>query len=552
MVTDTADAAASLSRGDAEALVIGVDDSRRVMAYLLAAESDDYIAVMEVLESSVTDLSPAEVARALLLAGTPLDAHVVDARLEKLRHWGAATARHDTSNIQRYTDLLARNWRYTATQTGRQVHRFYRTVLAGVPTMREIPLPSLRRVVDSLEELARLLDAGGTAGRAADSSAVAELIGQLFTSHDDLDAALVGAEDTLAELADRFDLDDARTADLKRMLVDYATHVAAELEHGSARAHRALTALLPRTGDLVHATLSSSEARVLIERGALTASRGGRPEDWAGLATWFDPADGRAARFALRLVRALPGMHANLRRLHSSASTATTRARALAFARACRDERVGTAIWMAALGDHPWRKLTGTAEDEEVVRGATTWRDGPRVELPEMLRATGRVGTRGRAAAGRDDTETRQRIAARRAERDARHREALAEILNAAPGVLLSEAAARVALAALNAAARATRRPAGPGLPFAARSAQRDGLACTLLYTGADATDPAAAADARTVGVVRAPFWRVLTPGRVPVFHRPEQAPRLPAGLTVIDEPPTAAAVSVLLEEGAA
>ena len=110
-MTDTDARATSDGSGLDEALVIGVDDSRRVMAYLLAAESDDYIAVMEVLESSVTDLSPAEVARALLLAGTPLDSHVVDARLEKLRHWGAATARHDTSNIQRYTDLLARNWR---------------------------------------------------------------------------------------------------------------------------------------------------------------------------------------------------------------------------------------------------------------------------------------------------------------------------------------------------------------------------------------------------------------------------------------------------------
>jgi hypothetical protein len=192
------------------------------------------------------------------------------------------------------------------------------------------------------------------------------------------------------------------------------------------------------------------------------------------------------------------------------------------------------------LGDHPWRKLTGTAEEEELVRGATTWRDGPGVELPEMLRATGRVGTRGRAAASRDDTEARQRIAARRAERDARHREALTEVLKADPGALLTEPAARVALAALNAAARASRRPAGRGLPFAARTAQRDGLACTLLYVGA------------TTGVVRAPSWRVLTPGRVPLFHLPGQAPRVPAGLSIRDEPPTAARAVVVLEEGAA
>ena len=57
---------------DDEQLVIGVDDSRRAMAYLLARESDDYIAVMDVLEASVTDLRPAEVSAALRSVGRPL------------------------------------------------------------------------------------------------------------------------------------------------------------------------------------------------------------------------------------------------------------------------------------------------------------------------------------------------------------------------------------------------------------------------------------------------------------------------------------------------
>ena len=52
--------------------------------------------------------------------------------------------------------------------------------------------------------------------------------------HDALDGALVGAKDVLAGLADRFDLDRDRTAELKGLLVDYATHVAVELRRGSA------------------------------------------------------------------------------------------------------------------------------------------------------------------------------------------------------------------------------------------------------------------------------------------------------------------------------
>jgi uncharacterized protein (TIGR02677 family) len=382
---------------DDEQLVIGVDDSRRAMAYLLARESDDYIAVMDVLEASVTDLRPAEVSAALRAQGRPLDQRTVETRLEKLRSWHGVTRRPDTSQVQRYADLLARNWRYTATPIGRQVQRFYVKVLAGVPTMREIPLPSLARVVEALETLVVLLNGQQGALAERPTRAVAEQAGRVFTSHDDLDSALVGAEDTLAGLADRFDLDDDATNELKRMLVSYATHVAAELDYGSARAYRALTTLAPFTEVLVEAALVSSDARALIERNALTASRGGATSDWVGLQAWFDPATGRAARFALRLVRALPGMHANLRRLHSSSGSATTRAKALTFARACLDPEYGTAIWQAVLGDHPWHKLAGVADEEELVRGATPWREGPTVELPELLRSTGRTGARGEA-----------------------------------------------------------------------------------------------------------------------------------------------------------
>jgi hypothetical protein len=61
---------------DGEQLALGAADGRRVMTYLVVRESDDYIAIMDVLESSVSDLTP------------------------------------------------------DATPAGRQVHRFYRAVLA--------------------------------------------------------------------------------------------------------------------------------------------------------------------------------------------------------------------------------------------------------------------------------------------------------------------------------------------------------------------------------------------------------------------------------------
>jgi uncharacterized protein (TIGR02677 family) len=478
-----------------------LDDARSVVIYLVAQESSQYIAIMEVLEASITDLTPNEVSARLQAAHMPLDQSTVEARLDKLREWGAASARTDTSRILRHADLLARNWRYTATPTGRQVQRFYRKVLADTPTIREIPLSSLARVVDAVEALA---------AAAADIS-VPELIGRLFVNLDDLDSALVGAEDSLAGLVDRFDLNDDSTAELKALLVGYATHVAAALEHGSARAYRALVMLRARFGELAAEAVRASDARLLIERGALGASHGGRSQDWEGLLAWFNPTSGRSARFALRLVRALPGMHMNLRRLHSSSGTATSRSRALQLARACANPVYGPSILLAALGDHPWRKLHGEADEFEGAK-IRSWRDGPYVAVPDLLRATGRAGPRGRPPAARDDTAARVQVRAARERRSAEHAAAIEEVLGASADACMTDRAARVALAALLAAARASSANGR-------RTGVRDGLRCTLFYTRS------------TTAVIVAPTWRILTPGRFAVFHRPDTNARAPLHL---------------------
>jgi uncharacterized protein (TIGR02677 family) len=475
-------------------VIVGVSDSRLAVVYLTAPGSDEYIAVMDVLEASVTDMTPADVVAALAAAGHSLDEKVVVARLDKLRKWTAVSARTDTARILRYSDIVARNWRYTPTPVGRQVQRFYRSYLSGLPVVREIPLANLARLVEALEQLA------GLAGERPNAQGMAALVAQAFTAHDDLDGALVGAEDALAGLADRFDLDDDRAAELKGLLVDYATHVAVELRRGSARASRALELLTDDFDALAAVTVEDSSARELIARGALTASKGGRAEDWLGLAAWCDPERGRAQRFALRLVRALPGMHANLRRLHTSTGTATSRTRALALAKACATSCLAPALFLAALGDHSWRKLHGDADDDELTR-VPSWRAGPTVEVPDLLRLTGRTGARGRSAAPRDDTAARAEVAQRRRLRQQQHEAALREVLAASPDTVLSESAARLAMTALMAAARS-------GATGPRRTATHDGLACTLFHAP-DST-----------GALCAPTWRVLLPGRVPVFHQ--------------------------------
>ena len=373
-----------------------------------------------------------------------------------------------------------------------------------MPTVREIPIVSLSRIVTHLEQLAESLGAREPAAGHLDAAGV-DAVSAVFTSHDDLDAALVGAEDALMTLADRFDLDEERTNDLKGLLVDYATRVAAELDSGSARAAAALAVLRPWFGQLAQAAVDASQARDLIAAGALSASRGGRVEDWEGLSAWFDVRSGRAARFSLRLVRTLPSMHANLRRLHSSAGTASTRTRALALARAVLTPQIGVQVFQAAVGDHPWRKLYGQADEDDAGRNPS-WRGGPQVPVPTLLRTAGRSGPRGRGTTPRDDTAVKAQVAEARSRREAEHAVAVAAVLASVPGQHLNEAAARVALAALMAAARAA--ATGPS-----RTATSEGLACTLIHTGDG------------FGTLNAPTWRVLLPGRIPLFHQPGRRP---------------------------
>ncbi|WP_436988155.1 DUF2397 family protein [Streptomyces sp. enrichment culture] len=496
-------------------------DARKAVAYLVRPESSDYIAIMDVLEGSVTDLTVAEVAAALAAAGVRLDARLVEKRLDALKDMGAVSFRSDISHARRYTEILARNWRYTASPAGRHVQRFYRQVLAGTVTVREIPIMSLNRIIAHLEQLAAALGAAEPDTGRLDAAAL-DAVSAVFTSHDDLDAALVGAEDALIGLADRFDLDEEHTNDLKGLLVDYATRVAAELDSGSARAAAALRVLRPWFGLLAQAAIDASQARGLIAAGALSASRGGRAEDWEGLCAWFDARTGRAARFSLRLVRALPSMHANLRRLHSSAGTASTRSRALALARAVLTPEIGVQIFQAAVGDHSWRKLYGQVDEDDMGRNPS-WRGGPQVPVPTLLRTAGRSGPRGRGATPRDDTAAKAQVAAARARRQAEHQRALAAVLASLPGQRLDEAAARAALAALMAAARAA--ATGPR-----RTGTSGGLACTLVHTGTG------------TGTLNAPTWRVLLPGRIPLFYRPGRRPSAVAlaalaGTTTMDDP---------------
>jgi hypothetical protein len=82
---------------DDRIVVSNIGDGQGAPIYLVVRESEQYIAIMDVLESSVADLTPREVVVARPhVVDLPLDDGAVEA-LDKLRECGAVSARDDTS-----------------------------------------------------------------------------------------------------------------------------------------------------------------------------------------------------------------------------------------------------------------------------------------------------------------------------------------------------------------------------------------------------------------------------------------------------------------------
>ncbi|MER6334483.1 DUF2397 family protein [Streptomyces sp. NPDC001034] len=474
-------------------------DPARVVGYLLSPLRGQYLAIMEVLEQSVDHLTPAQVRVALATAGMELPLTVVTARLRALNDTFLAVSGRPDSDVERWHELNGARWRYSATPRGRLVQRLWAQMASDGLVPREIPMDGLSRIHRALAAL--------NGDEAADAD-LFDLAGQVFVEHDHLDGALVGQADMLAQLADRFDLDLRATGELKQLILEYATHVVVQLDAAVVRIHAELVRLRPRFDELAAARCRQSPAGALVTRGVLAPARGLRAADWEQLVGWFSPGDGKAARFGLQLVRAIPMLHANLLRHQSVAGPATLRARALSLAVGCQDPRYGRAVLRQSLADRPWTKLHTVAEGEtgEVV----SWHEGARVAALAMLRASGQSSPRGRVSGRKPRDESA--AAQRRAERQAEHAVAVAEVLAGAGP--LSERACRLALRAVLAAARAPEDASG-------RLGQAEGVGCTLTAVEG------------MVGRVDGVRWSVLVPGWRILFHPPNRAVaarRVPAG----------------------
>jgi hypothetical protein len=126
-----------------ESVHVSGDDPRSVVAYWLSTHVAQYAAILDVLEASVDDLRPAQIANQLRGTGHPLGDDVVIRRLEKLHEWAVVTGRSDPSDARVAAQLLARNFRYSMTAQGRRIHRVYGEMLTE-NIVREIPIARRR------------------------------------------------------------------------------------------------------------------------------------------------------------------------------------------------------------------------------------------------------------------------------------------------------------------------------------------------------------------------------------------------------------------------
>ncbi len=471
---------------DALLLDVPRGDPLRVVAHLFSSSRHQYAALMDILDDTADDLTLAQITEGLRARGLDVAEPTVAVWLDRLHRRFEAVRSDPANDFGRLEDMRATRWRYHLTTTGRKVHQFWRRLGEENAGAREIPLTSLRAMVDALGRLVQ---------ERLPSQEAAQQVEALFLARDALDQAMEANADHLADLANRFNLDRDEAIELKRLLVTYATHVAAQVHEALFQAFDLLTDLQPRFAELAALTASQSRAAELVSRGHLAAAHGSREEHWVQLLEWCRPVEGRAARFTRGLVLAIRPLHLNLRRLQKSGPT-SLRSKALQLARACDDREWGPRVSAAALGDHGWLKLTGWSEDGE----GASWHDGPVVGIGSLERTAARSGGgSGSVARARNRSECQSLLEEAEREQARARAAAIAEVLGGRGP--LSPQAGRVALEAVAAAL------SGPGSDGMRTGADRSRwLMCTVSASAA-------------VGRVTGQDWSALLPGHQVLFH---------------------------------
>lgn len=183
----------------------------------------------------------------------------------------------------------------------------------------------------------------------------------------------------------------------------------------------------------------SAEFRALQQAGGgLDRARGRSITDWEDLRRWFSDGGASSGAYQLRsaATRALGALLANLKRINSTSSKATSQRRDLLklagwFETSTADE--AHALFNAAFGLYGARHLgtplgDGDEVDPDLVLATTPWWKAPTAQVPVSLRDRGDRAARGRSSRAASYEAQKERLLAEHARQAAERQTAMDEL----------------------------------------------------------------------------------------------------------------------------
>lgn len=401
---------------------MGDGGSRGLFRYLVADESDDYVAVMNYFtDILLTDATAADIAAALTTGGHRLDRDVAENRCRQLVAWGNLGESGRDTRVGAVGDYVRATARYRPTVLGGRVHREATALLASHDGAREVTRESLARICDALAHI----DAAADTGFAIDPNTLAGHVTGVFVHHRAFTDSVADFYTYLAEASARPDLSGDDYTEFKLLLLDYVDVITSDLSRYAHPAFATLQRLLPLVDGLLAALPDPG-----LPGDTVTRAPGRTRDDWEQLASWYhEDAGPRELRDAA--ATALNRLLTHTRNRISEAPGFSHRADLLRLASwfsESSDEQAHR-LHAATFGAYPSRHLLlGPEEPDPRIGAGTSWWNADPVSVPVSLRERGDRSPRGGNARIPDPTADRSLIVALAEQESGERADAVAEL----------------------------------------------------------------------------------------------------------------------------
>lgn len=251
---------------------MGNGGSRGLFRYLVADESDDYVAIMTYFTDVLfADATAADIAAALAACGHRIDRDVVDVRCRQLVAWGNLGEGGRDTRGGSIGDYVRATARYRPTVLGGRIHREATALLSSHEGAREVTRESLARICDALTHI----DAATHTGFAIDPNTLAGHVTGVFVHHRAFTDSVADFYNYLAEISGRPDLSGDDYTELKFLLLDYIDVITSDLSRYATQVCAAVQRLLPHIDDLLAALPDPG-----LPSGTVSRSPGRTRDEW--------------------------------------------------------------------------------------------------------------------------------------------------------------------------------------------------------------------------------------------------------------------------------